>query len=122
MKKLKPIGPGETLSLRIPIDVDPEVLSYINGDLPEKRNKHLLNLLFSKIKEELQGNDDVLKIPLAVPLAEQQKNELKKAIAAIVSVVNNDTVTPSPDEHSTDDIVISEKTLESLAGLLDFED
>jgi hypothetical protein len=120
MSKLKPLGPGETLTLRIPNDVDPRIIEYINGDLPEKRNKHLLNLLFSKINEEIRGNKANLSIQLPGNFSETQKHELKKSITSLLSVMTGDI--PYEKSESPEDIIITEDTQQLFAGLVEIDD
>ena len=116
MKKLKQIGPGDTLTLRIPNDVDESLLAYINEARQGHRNKHLLNLLFSKIKEEMGADPGDLHITLPTPLSDSQKEELKKSLSSIIAVL-------SPAQNIDKTVVepiVDDETLESMKGLLQF--
>ncbi|MGE6379522.1 hypothetical protein [Peribacillus muralis] len=89
MKELKPVAPGETITMRIPMNVDPKILEFINMERSVKRNKYLLQLLFSKIQEEMKDDSNSMNIKLPVSLNSEQKSALKQSVVSLLTIMTN---------------------------------
>ena len=83
----KELKPGDSFSVRIPKDTDPEIIKYLNEERSEKLNKHVISLLFSKIKEEIGPKKDTLKIALPFVLTKAQEDNLKQSITNLLTIM-----------------------------------
>jgi hypothetical protein len=87
MKDTRQLAPGDTVTLRIPVDAPQKYIDYLNKDHGIRRNKHILNLLFSKIEDEAFSSKDKIIISLPSPLTNEQKSNLTDQISSMVKLL-----------------------------------
>lgn len=87
MKEKKEIVPGATVTIRIPVDTESKYINYLNEDRDVKRNKHILNLLFTKIDEQLAQNSNKITLNLPKSLSESQIISLKSHLDSLLKVI-----------------------------------
>ena len=101
MREIKPLNPGDNISLRIPVNTPERILGYINQPRTVNRNKHLSNLLFSKIEEELNENSTSINITLPFPVTNEQKNIIKEHLKSLFQVFAQENNHSSKDTGLT---------------------
>lgn len=84
MAGIKKLEPGKTATLRIPKDIDLEVLDFINAQSP--RHKYLIDTILKDAEEKLRGQSNVLSIALPPSISKEQKIGLEKYFAKMVNL------------------------------------
>lgn len=115
--KTKELRPGDAVSVRIPVDAPQRYINYLNEKREVKRNKHVLNLLFSKIDEELSTNENILKINLPGPLNDKQRTILSNHLSEMLKVLMADQETVAEDQAGNPSF--HDLDVEGLAGLIE---
>jgi hypothetical protein len=127
MKDTRQLAPGDTVTLRIPVDAPQKYIDYLNKDHGIRRNKHILNLLFSKIEDEAFSSKDKITISLPSPLTNEQKSNLTDQISSMVKLLmtgefekkeNNAQESTSSNENQKE-ISLDDIDDENFDGLMD---
>lgn len=137
MRKLKNIVPGDNLTLRVPIDTDQRIIDYINrDDFPEKRNKHLTNLLFTIIEQQIDienkidSSSDEITIKIPGGIEKSKKDELITTVEKMLFILSNHSVnnkekrmkTTEEDLEHESEPELDIETASQFSGFLLFDD
>lgn len=98
----KEIKPGDSFSIRIPIDTDPEIIKYLNKDRTIKLNKLVTDLLFSKIKEVNNTNNKQIVLDVPTSLTIEQEEKLKQSIVGLLNIMNLSEQKDATEEDEID--------------------
>lgn len=114
MAENKKLIPGKTLSLRLPKNIRPEILDYINQDREINRNKHMLDLLCTKIEEEIKPSTDKIVLELPKGLKPEQVKKVQNHLNSLLMIM-----VTGIDPEETDDTSMD---LSMFDGLIEEDD
>ncbi|ECD6517341.1 hypothetical protein E2329_23040 [Salmonella enterica subsp. enterica] len=121
MKETKILKAGENVSVRIPVNTSQEILDYINKPRAIKRNKHLSNLLFSKIEEEIRDEGSKITLSLPFQVTNEQRNMIENHLKTVFSILAKENPEIANSEKAEGSIInVDELDLDGL--LLDDDD
>lgn len=92
----KEIKPGDSFSIRIPIDTKSEIIHHLNEDRSEKLNKYVVDTLFSKIEERIENKNKLI-INLPFSLSAEQRKKLEQSIISLLNIME-----PEQEQKTTE--------------------
>ncbi|MEH7454658.1 hypothetical protein [Gottfriedia acidiceleris] len=131
MSSKKPLEPGKTFSIKLPVEISDETLKFLNGF--DKRNSEILSLIEAAAKEANEDSiGDDIKVSLDYKLTSEDRKILndpviQKSISAFIAMLigSKNTIQmqrlypTNPDERTNEKN--SDEDFSDFAGMLDFE-
>jgi len=122
----KPLEPGKTFSVKLPVDIPEETLSYLNG--LEKRNNEMLNLIESAAKRNNRIDNNSINVDLEYKLSNEERKFLEdpitqKSIAAFITMIigGSTTITVNQMNKQIANNDIIEEDFSDFDNLVDIE-
>ncbi|QKE76139.1 hypothetical protein HPK19_25415 (plasmid) [Arthrobacter citreus] len=131
MSNKKPLEPGKTFSIKLPIEISDGTLKFLNG--LDKRNSEILNLLEAAAKKaNAESISDELNVRLDYKLTSEDRKLLddpviQKSISAFIAMmigsknnIQTQRLYPTNHNEGTNEKE-PEEDFSDFAGMLDFE-
>ena len=117
MKKVKA---GGTLSIRLPVKTNAEIINYLNDEKKlENRNKYITKILLSKIEEDMQGETDTITLSIPKSLDQQQKQQVKENLESLLKMMTGQNQ-PVQEEVGSNDTNQEEDDFDDWAGCVEY--
>lgn len=117
MKKVKA---GGTLSIRLPVKTDAEIINYLNDEKKlENRNKYLTSIILAKIEEDMQEEKDTITLSIPTSLDQQQKQQIKENLESLLKMMTGQNQ-PVQEETGSHDTNQEEEDFGDWAGCVEF--